>query len=161
MSPRNSIEADLAVLEATSCDIWVLPNHHPKFLSQLLAQRPIKVLAIAEVDELLSEEPVTKYAYNKSFDDASEEPFCVMHTSGSTGHPKPIFWKHSMLATLDATRLLPEHHGRPPWFVVFEEGDKFYSSFPFYHVRRANIISCTNPWFRTFLLIQRHPRARR
>lgn len=101
----------------------------------------MKVLAIAEVDELLSEEPVTKYAYEKSFDDASEEPFCVMHTSGSTGHPKPIFWKHSMLATLDATRLLPEHHGRPPWVVVFEEGDRFYSSFPFYHVRRANIMS--------------------
>lgn len=98
----------------------------------------MKVLTIAEVDELLRTEPVPEYAYNKTFDGASGEPFCVLHTSGSTGHPKPIVWKHSMLATLDATRLLPEHSGRPPWVVVFEEGDRFYSSFPFYHVRRAN-----------------------
>ena len=107
----------------------------------------MKVLAIAEAEELLREELVTKYTYNKSFEDASEEPFCVMHTSGSTGHPKPIFWKHSMLATLDATRLLPEHHGRLPWVVVFEEGDRYYSSFPFYHVRRANIIPFTKSCF--------------
>ena len=98
----------------------------------------MKVLTIAEVDELLQTEPVPEYAYNKTFEGASGEPFCVLHTSGSTGHPKPIVWKHSMLATLDATRLLPEHSGRPPWVVVFEEGDRFYSSFPFYHVRRAS-----------------------
>ncbi|KAL8788421.1 MAG: hypothetical protein Q9195_007300 [Heterodermia aff. obscurata] len=149
VSPRNSIEADLAVLEATSCNIWVLPEHHPKFLSPLLAQRPMEVLAIAAVDELLREEPVTEYAYNKSFDDASEEPFCVMHTSGSTGHPKPIFWKHSMLATLDATRRLPEHHGLLPWVVVFEEGDRYYSSFPFYHSAAMTMNVLVNAFYGT------------
>lgn len=99
----------------------------------------MKVLTIAEADELLRPEAVPPYAYNKTFEEASGEPFCVMHTSGSTGHPKPIVWRHSMLATLDATRLLTEYHSRPPWVVVFEEGDRFYSSFPFYHVSVAGI----------------------
>lgn len=121
----------------------------------------MKVLTIAEVEELIQEEPVPEYAYNRTFEEASEEPFCVMHTSGSTGHPKPIFWKHSMLATLDATRLLPEHHGRPPWVVVFEEGDRFYSSFPFYHVCRATLFSCTKPRLRMYMLIKTKIRARR
>lgn len=94
----------------------------------------MKVLTIPETDVLLQSEPVPRYAYDKTFEEASGEPFCVLHTSGSTGNPKPIVWKHSMLATLDATRLLPEHLGRPPWVVVFEGGDRFYSSFPFYHV---------------------------
>ena len=134
VSPRNSVEADLAILEASNCNIWVLPKQAPKFLSQLLVQRPMKVLNMPEVDELLLPGAVQAYPYNKTFDEASEEPFCVLHTSGSTGHPKPIFWKHSMLATLDATRLLPENSGRPPWVTVFEEGDRFYSAFPFFHV---------------------------
>ena len=94
----------------------------------------MKVLNIAEVDELLDTKLVPDYAYNKAFEEASHEPFCVLHTSGSTGNPKPIFWKHSMLATLDATRLLPESAGRPPWVVIFEESDRFYSAFPFFHV---------------------------
>lgn len=110
----------------------------------------MKVLTIAEVDEVLESEPVPEYAYNKTFETASGEPFCVLHTSGSTGHPKPIVWKHSMLATLDATRLLPEHLGRPPWVVVFEEGDRFYSSFPFYHVCRASF-SLVQPNFYNIL----------
>ena len=102
----------------------------------------MKVLNIAEVDEVLQPEPVPDYAYSKTFEEASHEPFCVLHTSGSTGHPKPIFWKHSMLATLDATRLLPESSGRPPWVVIFEERDRFYSAFPFFHVWwRLNLLA--------------------
>ena len=102
----------------------------------------MKVLNIAEVNELLEPEPVSDYAYNKTFDEASREPFCVLHTSGSTGDPKPIFWYHSMLATLDATRLLPEDSGRPPWVVIFDEGDRFYSAFPFFHVWTPTLLSC-------------------
>ncbi|KAL8838457.1 MAG: hypothetical protein Q9170_002132 [Blastenia crenularia] len=149
ISPRNSIEADVAVLEATNCEIWVLPKQHPKFLSQLLDERPMKVLMIAEVDDLLQDEPVPQYTYDKTFEENSTEPFCVMHTSGSTGHPKPIFWKHSMLATLDATRLLPEHLGRPPWVVVFDEGDRFYSSFPFYHSAAMTMNVLVNAFYGT------------
>lgn len=104
-------------------------------MSQLLAQRSMKVLAIPEVDELLQTEPVLDYSYNKTFDEASNDPFCVLHTSGSTGHPKPIIWKNSLLATLDASRLLPESSGRPPWVVIFSETDRFFSAFPFFHVR--------------------------
>ena len=98
----------------------------------------MKVPTNAEVNELSQTEPVPEYAYNKTFEGASGEPFCVLHASDSTSHPKPIVWKHSLLATLDATRLLPEHSGRPPWVIDFEEGDRFYSSFPFYHVSRAS-----------------------
>lgn len=138
ISPRNSIEASLAVLKATDCNIWVLPKQQPKFMSQLLAQRSMKVLAIPEVDELLQAESVLDYSYNKTFEEASNEPFCVLHTSGSTGHPKPIIWKNSLLATLDASRLLPESSGRPPWVVIFSETDRFFSAFPFFHVRRPS-----------------------
>ena len=113
----------------------------------------MKVLNIAEVDDILQPEAVPDYAYNKTFDEASQEPFCVLHTSGSTGNPKPIFWKHSMLATLDATRLLPEFSGRPPWVVIFEEGDRFYSAFPFFHVWTLSLFSFASQFIASSKLI--------
>jgi acyl-coenzyme A synthetase/AMP-(fatty) acid ligase len=133
-SPLNRIEATVAVLNASKCDIWVSPREQPEMLPELLSHRSMKVIQIPETDELLNPEPVPDYPYNKTFQEAASDPFCVLHTSGSTGLPKPIVWKNSLLATLDATRLLPESDGRPPWTVIFEEGDRFYSAFPLYHV---------------------------
>ncbi|KAK2612056.1 hypothetical protein QQS21_001905 [Conoideocrella luteorostrata] len=134
-SPRNSIEATAAVLNKSECDIWVAPKQWPSVLPQLLSARSMKVIEIPETAELLSAEPVPAYLYTKTFEDAANDPFCVLHTSGSTGLPKPIFWKNSMLSTLDAYRLLPksESAGRPPWTVMFEEHDRFYSAFPLHH----------------------------
>ncbi|KAJ5746276.1 Male sterility NAD-binding [Penicillium odoratum] len=132
-SPRNSIEATVAVLNASKCDIWVSPKEQPEMLPQLLSHRSMKVIEIPDTDELLSVEPVPDHPYNKTFQEAADDPFCVLHTSGSTGLPKPIVWKNSLLGTLDATRLLPKSDGRPPWTVIFDEGDRFYSAFPLYH----------------------------
>ena len=105
-------------------------------LPQLLSHRPMKVIEIPETDELLSTEPVPDYPYNKTFQDAASNPSCVLHTSGSTGLPKPIVWENSFLSTLDASRFLPSSDGRPPWTVLFDEGDRFYSAFPLYHVSK-------------------------
>ena len=124
----------MAVLNASKCDIWVSPEEEPEMLLQLLSHRSMKVIEIPKTEELLSTEAVPDYPYNKTFQEAANDPFCVLHTSGSTGLPKPIVWKNSLLGTLDATRLLPEINGRPPWTVIFKEGDRFYSAFPLYHV---------------------------
>ncbi|KAK2873399.1 putative secondary metabolism biosynthetic enzyme [Arthroderma sp. PD_2] len=103
-------------------------------LPQILSKRPMKVIEIPETDELLNSEPVKAYPYTKTFEEAASDPFCVLHTSGSTGLPKPIIWKNSLIGTLDATRLLPKtDEGLPPWTDVFDEGDRFYSAFPLYH----------------------------
>lgn len=96
----------------------------------------MKVLEIPKTSELLDNEQVPIFPYNKTFQEAASEPFCVLHTSGSTGLPKPIIWKNSLVGTVDAYRLLPEAEsaGRRPWTSVFTERDRFYSAFPLYHV---------------------------
>lgn len=115
------------------------PRERPDVLPSLLAHRPMRVIEIPETNALLTPEPVAAYPYTKSFDDAADDPFCVLHTSGSTGLPKPIIWKNSLFGTLDASRLLPpgESEGRPPWTTLFEPGDRFYSAFPLHHVGRT------------------------
>lgn len=130
------MEATVAVLQKAECGIWVTPKERPQVLPDLLAAHDMRVLEIAELDSLLSKEPVAPNPYTKSFEDAASDPFLVLHTSGSTGLPKPIIWKNSLLSTLDATRLLPasESANRPPWTTILEPGDTFFCAFPLHHV---------------------------
>ena len=94
-------------------------------------------LQLPLLDELLNSEPVEPFPYTKTFEEAINDPFCFLHTSGSTGLPKPIPWSHGLIGTMDAVRLLPpvgENADLVPWTTGWDEGDKIYSSFPMSHV---------------------------
>ncbi|KAL9006359.1 MAG: hypothetical protein Q9188_000895 [Gyalolechia gomerana] len=138
LSPKNSTGGALAVLEAAKCDIWVKPCEQPylPLVEDFLQQRPMELLDIPEIDELLDAESAESFPYNKTFDEASQDPFCVLHTSGSTGVPKPISWSHGLIGTMDAVRLLPPTEGDDglaPWTSLWKEGDRLYSAFPMSH----------------------------
>ncbi|KAF5013927.1 hypothetical protein FDECE_102 [Fusarium decemcellulare] len=138
LSPKNSTEGALAVLEAAKCSIWVKPREQPilPLVQDLLDQRPMTVLDMPETNELLDADTVKPYPYIKTFDEAIRDPFCLLHTSGSTGLPKPIAWSHGLIGTMDAVRLLPPvegDNGMAPWTKGWDDGDRIYSSFPMSH----------------------------
>ncbi|RMJ02432.1 hypothetical protein CDV36_015299 [Fusarium kuroshium] len=140
LSPKNSVEGALAVLEAAKCNIWVNPagGKPAQLVNDFLQQRPMQVMDLPELNELLPEaesetETVEPFPYTKRWEDAINDPFCMLHTSGSTGLPKPIAWSHGLIGTMDAVRLLPPHEGMEPWTKGWDEGDTIYSSFPMSH----------------------------
>ncbi|KAH7140156.1 hypothetical protein B0J13DRAFT_446289 [Dactylonectria estremocensis] len=138
LSPKNSVEGALAVLKSTDCNIWVKPREQPRLpqVDEYLRHRPLNILEIPETDELLDAESVEHYPYDKTWEEASTDPFCVLHSSGSTGLPKPIAWSHALIGTMDAVRLLPPtegDNGMLPWTAGWNEGDRIYSSFPMSH----------------------------
>lgn len=139
LSPKNSIEGAVAVLNAAKCDIWIKPREQPclPLVEDFLRQRPMRVLDIPEIDRLLDAESTESFPYNKTFDEVIQDPFCLLHTSGSTGLPKPVSWSHGLIGTMDAVRLLPPTEGDDglaPWTSLWKEGDRIYSSFPMSHV---------------------------
>lgn len=138
LSPKNSTEGALAVLEAANCNIWVKPNGKTyPLVEDFLQKRSMKVLELPDLDELLDAEATELYPYNKTFDEAIQDPFCLLHTSGSTGLPKPIAWSNGLIGTMDAVRLLPPtegDNGMAPWTSGWDDGDRIYSSFPMSHV---------------------------
>jgi acyl-coenzyme A synthetase/AMP-(fatty) acid ligase len=141
LSPKNSPEGAIAVLNAVDCDIWVQPSgvNNPSVVKEIIARRSMTVLDLPSLDELLDIDGVTSFPYTKTFEEAANEPFCFLHTSGSTGVPKPIPWSHALIGTMDAVRLLPPtdgDDGLPPWTSDWKDGDKIYSSFPMSHVSR-------------------------
>ena len=79
------------------------------------------------LQDLLESTEVELYPYARSFEEATTEPFCLLHTSGSTGLPKPIPWSHGLIGTMDAIRLLPPTEGdndMVPWTADWRDDDQ-------------------------------------
>ena len=98
------------------------------------------LLQLPLLDELLDATSTEPFPYTKTFEEARNDPFCLLHTSGTTGVPKPIPWSHGLVGTMDAVRLLPpvgSHDHLPPWTTDWNPGDTIYSSFPMSHVRES------------------------
>ena len=90
VSPRNSLEAHLNLLENTQCHTLMTAEPLPPLARDVLAQRPMVHVIVPEVDRWLDAPNVEPYPYLKTFERARYEPFVVVHTSGSTGKHRPI-----------------------------------------------------------------------
>jgi len=88
VSPRNSLEGNLALIEATKCKIWLVPTGVN--ISDLLERHPMTTVSIPGVFDLINDDPVLHFEYIAEFEASRKDPVVVLHTSGSTGLPKPI-----------------------------------------------------------------------
>ncbi|KAL3492079.1 putative NRPS-like enzyme [Aspergillus germanicus] len=82
------------LLERLETRVLVTPDPEPVAVSSILREYPIDVIRIPSLDELLCSQDLPPYPYNKTFEDARHEPLFVLHTSGSTGIPKPLIYSH-------------------------------------------------------------------
>ena len=92
----------------------------------------MKTMFFPGLDYFLQDDTVEHYPYLKTFAEARLEPLVVLHTSGSTGIPKPVIVAHGTLSCIDAYRLIPSLGGRevagPSW-----EGTRLFLAFPLFH----------------------------
>ncbi|KAI0099721.1 putative NRPS-like enzyme [Nemania sp. FL0031] len=90
-SPRNSAAAHSALFGALKCRTLVTTDPvPPPALTILEAVKPQK-LTLPSVDELLGRIH-QHYTCHKTYEKNAQEPIWAIHTSGSTGLPKPIVW---------------------------------------------------------------------
>ena len=87
------------------------------------------------LEELLRGDWEEHYEYNKTFDEAAQDPFIVVHTSGSTGLPKPITLYHGGVAKIDSQHLLSPLDGFEPQIRFPEASPRVFSCLPPFHVR--------------------------
>ncbi|KAI5919189.1 hypothetical protein F4810DRAFT_724876 [Camillea tinctor] len=111
ISPRNSREGQLSLFDKTDCrNVWYSKEYRD-VIEPLLQERAMRVMEVSPFEAWLPKHEVEPVPYNKTFEQAEWEPFCVLHTSGSTGIPKPIVALNGMLAIADAHRHLPDWKG--------------------------------------------------
>ena len=93
----------------------------------------ISCTAVGTLDDMI--QVVPKYDYNKAFDTAAADPVVVLHSSGSTGAPKPITMCHGTFAYLDNDHNRPLTPGRRNQdFTVYDMEGKLFHIFPPFHL---------------------------
>ena len=105
-------------------------------VEHIQSRREMKVIIVPELDECLNEEKdaVHKYPYHKTFKEAQFDPVIILHTSGSTGLPKPIILRHGGVCTVDAQQLLKPLNGYENHIVALKRCNRVFSAFPLFHV---------------------------
>lgn len=83
-----------------------------------LQERDMRAVEVGEPESWFPQEEVPHFPYNKTYEEAEWDPVMVLHTSGSTGFPKPIVCRVGMVSTGDAWKDLPDLEGHP--FVLKE-----------------------------------------
>jgi thioester reductase-like protein len=132
----------VSLLETTKCQTIFRPRERPvdDLFEALSKANDRTVLELPTLQELLAPEIVDFFPWNKTYADVADESFLVLHTSGSTGNPKPVDIKHSLIASIDAQQLLPDVDNR---HVTAREwaNQRVYTALPPFHSAGWNFFS--------------------
>ncbi|MBE3049560.1 AMP-binding protein, partial [Candidatus Bathyarchaeota archaeon] len=124
------------VLAGVDCQVF-LSGEGIK-VDDILSKRPMRAFRVPELADFLRVTPVKTYPYSKTFQEAHMDPCLVLHTTGSTGLPKPITWKNGNLSTYEAWRTIPSVEGYVPTTVIYQEAKRAYTSMPLFHTSGLN-----------------------
>ena len=138
LSPRNSVEGQLSLLDKTDCHHFWHAESYSSIVQPWIRARPMQVEVVPTAEWL--ESSSQSFPYDRPFEEARWEPFVVLHTSGSTGIPKPIIVRHGSIAIADRLRHLPEYLGTEyMWKAWASRATKMFMPMPLFHA--AGLVS--------------------
>ncbi|KAJ5263339.1 NRPS-like enzyme [Penicillium angulare] len=130
-SPRNSAEAHRSLLKTLDCNTLLTPVPRPPFIGAILEAHPVNTLDIPSLETLLTSE-YPHFEFSKSLSEVLHEKFAIVHTSGSTGIPKPIIWKNdSGVKNMNMQFLQPPEGSESQESLSF--GKRLYMTLPPFH----------------------------
>lgn len=91
LSPRNTDVAQYGLADQAHCYKWLCSTEFKDRVQALIASRPKTgtgantdiFMTVPEQQELLKDDPVPEFPYDKTVDEARSEPFVTLHTSRS------------------------------------------------------------------------------
>ncbi|KAH9885951.1 hypothetical protein F4778DRAFT_798746 [Xylariomycetidae sp. FL2044] len=134
VSPRNSHEAQMSLFDATGCDLLCFPDSHRAVVAPWLQERRMQTMVMDSLEDCFETLDAPHFPYDRTFEETEWLPAVVLHTSGSTGLPKPFVVKHGFLAKFDAYHDLPEWNGCRTFTQVWSEiPEGLFAPVPFFH----------------------------
>ncbi|KAH8812304.1 hypothetical protein F5884DRAFT_750614 [Xylogone sp. PMI_703] len=105
---RLTTEGLSDILKEINCNAWICTQELP-------SQVPgIDSLEFPSLEELLKEDTqiISPYPYTNTWDEAKNEIVCIIHTSGTTGMPKPIYLRNGFMSAFDSWNIIFSRHTR-------------------------------------------------
>lgn len=108
---------------------------------EVLDSRAMQKCILPHLDFFLGDEPVQRYPYTKTWEEARKDPYIVMHSSGTTGTPRVLILKQGTVAAHDAFQRFTQY-GENPWYGHNWIGKRVLTSFPWVHAGGVLLLSC-------------------
>ncbi|UNI19521.1 putative NRPS-like protein biosynthetic cluster [Purpureocillium takamizusanense] len=132
ISPRNSTEGQISLFKAINCSMLYFAESYLQTVLPWLERHPMRIVMAPDPETWLAS-TASPMAFTKLFDEARWDPLVVLHTSGSTGMPKPIVMRQGSLAIADDLRNGPDLHGEPSAWSYWGTASKFFLPMPLFH----------------------------
>ncbi|KAF2728286.1 acetyl-CoA synthetase-like protein [Polyplosphaeria fusca] len=130
-SPRYSKDALVKLIRTLDGSIMLAPSSNSPITDAVVSAAEMSAYTIPELESLL-DTPHAPYPYLKTFEGARSEPLVALHTSGTTGFPKPIVWTHDWADSFVIERALeppPEYESMDGYLL----GTRLLTLMPPFH----------------------------
>ncbi|KAL7917709.1 hypothetical protein ACQKWADRAFT_325439 [Trichoderma austrokoningii] len=152
ISPRNSIEAQLSLFKKTKCSQILYESSMQSTVEPLLQFYPMPSKAVPPLEVWL-QSTAAHVPYNVSFEEARFHPLAVLHTSGSTGIPKPITVRQGSAAIVDDLRDVYMDGSPVLWTYVPSHCPRIFAPMPAFHMAGVGIMSFFGIYFGTKIIL--------
>ena len=105
-SPRYGAPAIAKVIDQVSGTIMLTSRTPLPVTQEILQARSMRTYQIPSLEDLFSAE-TQPYPFTKTFAQHKLEPLVSLHTSGTSGFPKPILWTHDWADSFIQSLSLP------------------------------------------------------
>jgi acyl-CoA synthetase (AMP-forming)/AMP-acid ligase II len=147
-----SADAQQFLLESMECTAVIYATEMTH-LAQTLEQRipSAKYISTTSLGDFLIGSKTLgrndRYEYTKTYSKAHADPVMIVHTSGTTGMPKPVIWTNDMLASVDRLHTLP---GSAATQVG---GQSIYCALPVFHTSGMTASLLTPVYLNTIIIL--------
>jgi acyl-coenzyme A synthetase/AMP-(fatty) acid ligase len=133
-SPRYGAESITRLITQVDSHTLLQPIDTPiPVIHEILQKRSMRTYQIPSLHTLLASSN-RPYPFTKTFQEHKHEPFLTLHTSGTTGFPKPILWTHDWTnAVFESLHLPPSPDGVPTATHFFGPNRRVMFPFPAFH----------------------------
>jgi acyl-CoA synthetase (AMP-forming)/AMP-acid ligase II len=133
VSSRNTTEGQNALFDQTNCRHFWYTEAHKGSVQEWTRGRQMTTWQVPAESEW-TKAPPRPFPFTKTYEEGRFDPLAVMHTSGSTGIPKPVVLKQGSLAICDEFRSLPPFQGGELFLNHFQKNSTAcLTPFPSFH----------------------------
>lgn len=132
VSPRNIVAGNLHLFQATNVTALLTTKPPLPPVTSLLDSTTIKSVSIPDLGCWLYQSHAP-FIYEATFAQNLNDPLVILHTSGSTGLPKPITWTHGFVDAFQAAVTVPTNNEEALVKQEFANA-RVYNGLPLFHV---------------------------